>query len=254
VREPLDGAKLKIVRAEEHLNALKLEVGAYLDTRPYEFIPNSKMNPADPFKQYFRINTPPPLHCGLIIGDIVTNIRAALDYIVWELSVRFFVPPFNDRDRQIVSFPIYENPGERGYTDRMNGLAKRGVPAGVRAEIDAVQPHKGGYGPLGLLNHLVNTDKHRVPLLAASWIPCWAYNFDNSGNILPPTDPDPGLYAALQAARLPTDPVAMRVYPNLTVYVSLEDATMPREPVDRTLENIIKTVADVIPRFEQFFA
>src|SRR5437588_3554710 len=51
----------------------------------------------------------PPLRLSTIIGDCVTNARAALDYIVWELAQRYFQPPFDIAkfsDRRIVSFPI----------------------------------------------------------------------------------------------------------------------------------------------------
>ena len=38
----------------------------------------------------------------------------------------------------------------------------------------------------------------------------------------------------------------------VTLHVTLQDVSTPREPVDRTLEQIIKTVANVIPRFDPF--
>ena len=38
-----------------------------------------------------------------------------------------------------------------------------------------------------------------------------------------------------------------------TIYVTWKDASMPREPVDLTLEKIIKRVGDIIPRFDSFF-
>jgi len=35
--------------------------------------------------------------------------------------------------------------------------------------------------------------------------------------------------------------------------VTLQDVSMPRVPVETTLEQIIKTVADIVPRFDRFF-
>lgn len=35
--------------------------------------------------------------------------------------------------------------------------------------------------------------------------------------------------------------------------VALQDVSMPRVPVETTLERIIKTVGDIIPRFDRFF-
>ena len=39
----------------------------------------------------------------------------------------------------------------------------------------------------------------------------------------------------------------------VAVTVTFQDITMPREPIDRTLENIVETTANIIPRFEGFF-
>lgn len=257
---PLDGARLKVVRAQEHVDALKGEIGSYLDTWPYEFVPNPKfdsLNLSIKDAPLFRITTAPPLHCSLIIGDCVTNLRAALDYILWELTARYFNPPFDVTDlsdRRITSFPIYEKPGDAGYTDRLKRLTKRGLPTPAIDLIDLVQPHNGGYKPLWWLHELVNTDKHRVPLLVVGSIPAYAWVADENGIIPPVVTPSAlAFYEALQAKRLPTDPVAMRMYPQVTVQVSFEDFAMPREPVDRTLEDIVKTVADIIPRFQSFF-
>ena len=39
----------------------------------------------------------------------------------------------------------------------------------------------------------------------------------------------------------------------VAIYVTWQDLTMPREPVERTLEQIVKTAANIIPRFDGFF-
>jgi hypothetical protein len=38
-----------------------------------------------------------------------------------------------------------------------------------------------------------------------------------------------------------------------TLHITCEDSAMPRVPLTIALEQIIKTVADIIPRFERFF-
>jgi len=37
------------------------------------------------------------------------------------------------------------------------------------------------------------------------------------------------------------------------IYVTWKDVSMPRERVDVTLQQIVKCVADIIPRFDRFF-
>ncbi|HEY7191713.1 MAG TPA: hypothetical protein VH436_34425 [Vicinamibacterales bacterium] len=37
----------------------------------------------------------PPIRLATIVGDCVTNARAALDYIVYQLAVRYFVPLYD---------------------------------------------------------------------------------------------------------------------------------------------------------------
>jgi hypothetical protein len=36
------------------------------------------------------------------------------------------------------------------------------------------------------------------------------------------------------------------------IFITWQDISMPREPVDRTLEDVIKCVANIIPGFERF--
>jgi hypothetical protein len=57
----------------------------------------------------------------------------------------------------------------------------------------------------------------------------------------------------LTAERLTMHSDTMHMDAQATIYVAFQDVTMPREPVDRTLEQIVETVANVIPRFNGFF-
>jgi hypothetical protein len=45
----------------------------------------------------------------------------------------------------------------------------------------------------------------------------------------------------------------VKVQSQATVFIAFRDSAMPREPVNRTLEQIVECVANVIPRFDQFF-
>ncbi|HWE85810.1 MAG TPA: hypothetical protein VG267_12760 [Terracidiphilus sp.] len=246
----LDGARLKVIRAQEHIDSLKDEIAVYLNARPWVIGTQQYDDAAVPAP---IITVPPPLRLSTIVGDCVTNIRAALDYIVWELAQRYFSPAFNQtsgNDRRITSFPIAGAPGEPGYVDRLDRLTKRGIPTSAIDEIKVVQPHNRGYESLLLLHKLVNTDKHRMPILTLAYVPFFAFSVDGAGRVQPIAHWGPDR----KTIPTPAELEAMHMEHRASVTVTFQDKTMPREPVDRTLEDIIKTIADIIPRFEQFFA
>ena len=160
----LDGARLKVVRAQEHLDALKTEVRAYLDGHPYQIV---LQGAGDCLSASAAVRVAPPIRLSAIIGDCVTNARAALDHIAWQLAVRHLDrPPFSDMDdRRWVSFPPTIDPNADGHVNRINRFANRQIPASAISIIKSVQPYNAGQQPLWYLHELVNCDKHRLPLL-----------------------------------------------------------------------------------------
>lgn len=122
---------------------------------------------------------PPPLTLGVILGEVVHNLRAVLDNLVFDLAGQ---PTSNSRGQ--TAFPIaessndYLNPrrdGEPSMRERM----LEGVPDGAREIIDAFQPFeplddhlRAAWGesqehPLRMLRVLSNADKHRIAHPAA---------------------------------------------------------------------------------------
>ena len=253
--DPLNGARLKLVRAQEHLASLKAEIDMYLDEHPYELVAE-KLHEHQILSA--RIVTQPPLRLSTIIGDCVTNSRAALDYIVWELTLRYFNPPFDVteyEDRKLTAFPISKGPSEHGHAghvQRLERLAKRGIPAGVIDEIRSVQPYASGNLALWWLHGLVNADKHRMLLLTVSYVPTMSFSISP----LLPDYPEMELPDGTRQRKTVVDffGTPRQVHHNGKVQVTLQDASTPREPVDWTLAQIVDTVANAIPRFERFLA
>lgn len=142
---PLDGARLKVVRAQEHLDVFKLKVGAFIDTKPY-YVETEVYGEHWWVKPH--VTAQPDIGLSAIVGDCVTNARAALDYIMWELSCRHFDSGPNletMEDRRITAFPIFQNSATaKGYKDRINRLSKRKIPTDALAEITAAQPDVSG--------------------------------------------------------------------------------------------------------------
>jgi hypothetical protein len=244
----LDGSRLKVVRAEEHLNSFKTEIRSYLDTQPYEVVREQGNNT---WTVVVRLKEKPPIRLGTIFGDCLNNLRAALDYIAWQLASRYSPKQLivgHDRP----SFPIYID--AKKYSAQ--GLSKYGVPAQAVDEIERVQPYHTGYELLGLLHALVNEDKHRLPLLTLAHASANELEIRTpqgriigSGGLTTLTTP-----AFSLTAEDATSGDDVEVNAQVTVFVTLQNVAMPRAPIDRTLELIVKCVADVIPRFEPFLA
>lgn len=269
---PLDGSRLKIIRAQEHLDSLQAEIGMYLNEQAYEIFsqPDMSLYAERPLGYAVahramsamsgqvtqvlpRISSAvPPFRLSTIIGDCVTNTRAALDYIVFELAQRFFKPPLDLTDnnhRRITSYPI--DPKSKDLQSRLDALQKHGVPAAAIEEIKATHPQNAGYESLGWLHELVNRDKHRMPLLTTREFHHVAVSF-----------PSP-LWESTASIHLPRNQFTtdgrtafqsnMQMYGKVAFYVTWKDIPVPLEPVERTLEQIIKTAANIIPRFDRFF-
>jgi len=214
----------------------------YLNGNPYEIIATQSKD--DPKIALFngRLNSQPPSRFGALIGDSVTNIRATLDYIMWELALRHFKPALDVKDtteRLAVAFLIASTPHEH-HVNRLKFFAKRQVPTLAINEIKALQPYSSGNESLLLLNELANTDKHQVPLTVGSYANEISYTTDD----IPPKQLD-AEGRIIGEVRLPC---------RSTIFVTFQDVSMPQDrPVDITLERLLKTVAEAVPRFDQFF-
>jgi hypothetical protein len=264
VNHQLDGARLKIVRAQEHLDSLKSEIETYLKENPYEII--SEKQAENTWTVRIRVKVEPPLRFSALIGDCVTNARAALDHTVWQLAIRHFVPPLVDTDRKWVSWPIYATATDQPYISKINGFANRKMPVLAIHEIKRAHHQCAAYEPLWWLHELVNEDKHRMPLLTIAGISSFGLTFSQATSVSAIQRRAGGIYISASSVTSISSPShftsnsvalqsgAMHVDGQASVFVALQDVAMPREPVERTLEQIIETVANVIPRFEQFFA
>lgn len=271
---PLDGARLKIARAREHLESLRVDIRTYLDEQPHEVRsqPETRMHTsraATNFYAFYAQQNPvhslppipvpgvPPPNLSTIIGDCVTNARAALDYIVWELAQRYFKPPFDitDRnDRRIVAFPIFDNETDPGLKDRLDRLAFRTIPTDAVTLIKIAQPYNTGYESLGWLRELVNTDKHRMLLLTTGRFDEVTVTFAKPAIFFdlskgPNTLTIPAGHLTAEGPRLQSN---QQMEGKAAIYVTWQDALVPSVAVDQTLERIIECVAKIVPRFDEF--
>lgn len=159
----ITGSRLKVKRAGRHLNELERKVGAFLRRHPDRF--SSKLDKDD--LRYVIYDLPPvpapPNTFGPIVGDIVHNLRSALDHIAWNLALRNLegtdTTPY---DR--TAFPILDNIRPQSI-DWFYRCVQDVLPDAIPI-IEELQPDHGSdtvqIHPLVILNGLWNGDKHRV--------------------------------------------------------------------------------------------
>src|SRR5687767_9529658 len=83
-----DGVHLKLNRASEHGDAFKAEAREFL-RRP-DTCEIRAEDDAQRGETVFRVTrqpTRPPARLAVIAGDAIHNMRAALDYVVWQLVI-----------------------------------------------------------------------------------------------------------------------------------------------------------------------
>ena len=163
---PLDGPLAKLQRAEEHIVALDREIATWLLGRPHP-IGLTFLGHSEEFQNKFRFEfREPPPHAGLVFGDVVTNLRASLDHITWQLALSQCGPDAVPSRR--TAFPIQREP------DRFRSVALdalKHVPVAAWDLIECLQPYHGWDWPelgwLRAINDLANDDKHRTNHLVA---------------------------------------------------------------------------------------
>ena len=252
----LDGARLKIIRAQEHLKSFNDDAWRYVSTEPYKIVSSIDR---DCINVEGVITTEPPASLACIVGGFVTNLRASLDYIAWEL-VLLAGRSLNDPQLRRVAFPIasthasFTNPN--GASAHLANVC--GIPASTISIIESVQPYHAGYESLNSLDLLVRTDKHRTLLLcglfmeSAGSVSIYRGNrlaWTMSGMVRTTTN-----LAAFGPSFLPATDYSVKVNEQPTVLVALKDIPTPgANTFVGVLEQIIKCVRDIVPRFEGVF-
>jgi hypothetical protein len=150
---PLDHAVARVTRAEEHLRALigRTALRGQAQTDAIKFGPH----PTDP-----KIVVAPPTGLPLdpmfsiLVGEVCYNLRAALDYLVFELAKLD-----SSAEQKQTQFPIADDAAKfrKQVPHRLKGLTLTHVTA-----IEALQPYKHGCEWTRRLRDWSNPDKHRT--------------------------------------------------------------------------------------------
>jgi hypothetical protein len=150
-----DSATLKIHRATEHvgdLNALLQK------SSPFSYILETNTKTGQ--RATFAKRNEAVIHrAALICGDVVHNLRAALDHAYWEIVSPVIA---TDRERRNLQFPYSETEARLDETVKTR-LADRVSPFFYQALLD-LKPHgePGGNEFLALIHKLDILDKHKL--------------------------------------------------------------------------------------------
>lgn len=170
----LRGVWAKVERADEHLQTLRSEFQAFLDTDPYgaaiEEHPKTGL-----YVLRSLVDRQPPLRLGVIFGDWLHNLRSALDHLVCRL-----VETHKKQSGRWNAFPIYTSEAEfiknvehRPRKDGRGPLEGLSKVSDAWALIKRAQPYQRGKNarsdPLYVLNYFSNADKHRLLTPTFAW-------------------------------------------------------------------------------------
>jgi hypothetical protein len=168
----LSASDAKIARAREHAKALQAEVDRVVAERnPW----GSRISQVDPDSGWYvihltRIDYPREYTLGILFGDVMHNLRCALDYIVTALVGASNAALTNSHQFPVFSTKVgYENrvgnnlvaiPGIKGRQGPLHG-----VTIGLQ-DIWDVQPFHRKKDPRGdplyVVHRFSNADKHRI--------------------------------------------------------------------------------------------
>ena len=159
--------QLKIRRAEEHARHLECLIEEYVSGDHYR---TECINPSDLDSRHYRliITQEPDPWISVILGDMLFNIRSALDHVAVAIA--------KEQRQCDVQFPVFSMEKRRGSCGKEHEPFKnatRGMIADAVAVMRREQPfeiwshatapdHPAKRGRLYLLNKLQNADKHRT--------------------------------------------------------------------------------------------
>lgn len=149
--------RVKVERAKKHFGEVEIARDTFLSTEPYGF--ESKINPQTGYEDFYitRIQDP-PVEIGLVAGDVIHNLRSALDHLAWQLVLA------NGQTPSVSTcFPIFDS-AERFQT--MDARKVRGMSQSAIDAIGATKPYKDGADALWCLHKLDIADKHHALLTA----------------------------------------------------------------------------------------
>jgi hypothetical protein len=163
-RYPLDlrGVAEKLDRAADHISVLNNEIEEFRNAHPVTTF--AEFDGGHDYVVKVRVPQTPDVRWGVILGDVIHNLRSALDHAVWELVQRNvragFRKTLSEAQESAIQYPICDTRKQFSDARVMPFLTTRQIAFSRK-----YQPYLGKWPeatPLSQLAWLSNTDKHRI--------------------------------------------------------------------------------------------
>ncbi len=253
----LDSAAAKIIRAEEHLDAINRIIRHITaGTGSHDVIKDSNG------KETIHFLIEPPIDIAILAGEIVYQLRSTLDHLAFDLvklnPTRITLPVDWERN---CSFPLWLTIPKKPPISTCFNNSLPGVSKPALAFIESLQPYRAGEGHhnvLAIITKLCNIDKHRY--LNVVW---------QRAAVRQETISSRGLYSSftlgglkhgaevqpITTTRGPDDPI-VQVKRSFLPYITFDEMAIGAGPASlesqQILELCVETVKNiVVPAFIQ---
>lgn len=233
----LDGIYAKINRAGDQIDSLTADMDRFC-TDIRQSIVREVCEDSDEQAWVYRGETPrTPIEWSVRVGEILHNLRSALDHLVSQLLLANGQEPSRQN-----SYPIVNDESEWSKNkDRLKGVTPR-----VETIVERLQPYTGGINlpfdvrAFGTLHTLCNIDKHRhlnMVIVRTSGIGPIDFEDDHPLFNRPSTSPPlqgQGLCGKIEKGKvlLRFNNAMVELQPSFQIEVRFEDAREPEVPAD----------------------
>jgi hypothetical protein len=152
--DPFDSSRRKIARAKNHLTDLKREVLFFFEQKPYEIFTDPDPTNPKHLVHKLRLTCQIPDAFSAATGDVVDNLRAALDHAMYGVAIASGCK--NPREAY---FPFSKDAAS--FERTLKGRC-RDVPQEIYPLLRSYEPYKGGSETLWALNLLCIANKHKL--------------------------------------------------------------------------------------------
>jgi hypothetical protein len=252
---------LKAKRAEKHIHELKTALEEFYARKPYGIGKKIDANTRDQIYYLTRID-PVPLPISLIIGDVLQNLRSALDHLAYALVTKAIAPTLPNK---YLTFPIMDTAKQYMAPEGRGKIECAGDDA--MKIIDSFKPYKGGNDLIWQLSRLNIGDKHRLLLTTTNRYMFRRATFVDRGRMAlsNPKAAQSGIFDSIKWTGVggPTEPLKIGdvLYVNPAILKLKKEMEFKIEvafdepeileckSVMETLYLMFKTVENFIPRF-----
>jgi hypothetical protein len=252
----MESVDAKVARAEEHLATFDAESLEFFKQSRPTFI--RKTNGEAHWLVCYTEDPFPPLRLSVLAGEVLFNLRSALDNLICGLIKMQDSKAECDKSE----FPIFSD--EAKYAEKKSRLL-RGIPATAIAIVEQFQPWQRPQAtrevdPLWIIHTLCNHDKHRALNLAVC--------AHRGLSIIIPMKNGVGIQVTPERVVFAVNPVTVKLpgkssdfEDNASVHVTgrtvlflVGQAPLADLPVSDILNNCVRHVAErIVPQFRPFF-